>query len=220
MLVVIHAGRSTSLLPLRLLVIRAIETVDLISSPNSSCSLAESLIPVAILSLMPVPIDSLIFLIANNRRALWHDKVPILIRVLMHILTRNPPRSTGRSLIVPHATLLILIILRRIWVEVLAVADRHIELEARVRVAVHAAVGVLVGMKFGVGGVGGDELVRRNAQLQVLDILVSDVVRVGEVELEQDGVADLRVDRDGLVGDLRAFIRRRRPEGEVSAVGY
>lgn len=81
--------------------------------------------------------------------------------------------------------------------------------------AVRAAVGIIIG----VGGGGRDDLVGRDAQLQVLDVLVSDVVRVGEVELEQDGVADLRVDCDGLIGDLRAFVRRRRPEGEVSAVG-
>lgn len=50
----------------------------------------------------------------------------------------------------------------------------------------------------------------------MLDIFVRDDVRVGKVELEQDGGAYLRVDGDGRVGDLGAFVGGWRPEGQVS----
>lgn len=49
--------------------------------------------------------------------------------------------------------------------------------------------------------------------MQVLDVFVRDDVGVGEVEFEEDGGADLRVDRDGRVGDLSSFIGGWRPEG-------
>lgn len=48
--------------------------------------------------------------------------------------------------------------------------------------------------------------------MQVLNVFVWDDVGVGEVEFEEDGGADLRVDRDGRVGDLRALVGGRGPE--------
>ena len=43
----------------------------------------------------------------------------------------------------------------------------------------------------------------------MLDVFVWGDVRVREVEFEQDGGADLRVDCDGRVCDLGALVRRR-----------
>ena len=40
----------------------------------------------------------------------------------------------------------------------------------------------------------------------MLDVFVCGDVRIGEVELEQDGGADLGVDCDGRVGDLGALV--------------
>jgi hypothetical protein len=51
-----------------------------------------------------------------------------------------------------------------------------------------------------------------DAELQVLDVFVWDDVGVGEVEFEEDGGADLRVDGYGRVGDLRALVGGRGPE--------
>jgi hypothetical protein len=52
----------------------------------------------------------------------------------------------------------------------------------------------------------------------VLNVFVGDDVRVGEVEFEKDGGADLRVNCDGRVGDLCALVSGRGPEGQVSSV--
>lgn len=52
----------------------------------------------------------------------------------------------------------------------------------------------------------------------MLDVFVRDNVRVGEVEFEQDGGANLRVDGDSRVGDLGAFVRGWGPEGQVSGL--
>jgi hypothetical protein len=49
----------------------------------------------------------------------------------------------------------------------------------------------------------------------VLDVFVWDDVGVGEVEFEEDGGADLRVDGYGRVGDLRALVGGRGPEDQV-----
>jgi len=46
----------------------------------------------------------------------------------------------------------------------------------------------------------------------VLDVFVWDDVGVGEVEFEEDGGADLRVDGDGRVSDLRALVGGGRPK--------
>jgi hypothetical protein len=50
----------------------------------------------------------------------------------------------------------------------------------------------------------------------VLDVFVGGDVRVGEVEFEENGRADLRVDCDCWVGDAGAVVGSWRPEGEVS----
>jgi hypothetical protein len=47
----------------------------------------------------------------------------------------------------------------------------------------------------------------------VLDVFVWDDVGVGEVEFEEDGGANLRVDGDGRVGDLGSLVGGWGPEG-------
>ena len=56
---------------------------------------------------------------------------------------------------------------------------------------------------------------RENAQLDELEIFICSI-RVGEVQLEQDGLALLRVDGYSRVRDPNAFLRCCRPEDEVS----
>jgi hypothetical protein len=50
----------------------------------------------------------------------------------------------------------------------------------------------------------------------VLDVFVGSDVGVGEVELEENRGADLRVDCDCWVGDLGAFVCGWGPQREVS----
>jgi hypothetical protein len=52
----------------------------------------------------------------------------------------------------------------------------------------------------------------------VLDVFVWDDVGVGEVEFEEDGGTDLRVDGDGRVSDLGALVGGWGPEGQVPGV--
>jgi hypothetical protein len=205
MLVVSLCSCSRSLtrpLPLRLSV-RSLIRINLVRPPNPPSTLAKNL---HIISFIP-----------KNSNPLRHPKIPIRIRVLMQILTRNPPRSARRRLIkpLPSLTIFILtIILRRIRVQFLTIANRHVQRKARVCGALCVVFGGVLGRRRR------DEVVRRcEADLQVLDVFVGGDVRVGEVELEEHGAADLRVDCDCWVGDAGAVVGSWRPEGEVAGGG-
>lgn len=198
-------SHSSSLLPLRLSIRTLINITHLIRPPNPTSSLSQLRVSAILL-----------ILTTDHRNALRHFEVPILVRKLVHILTCNPARGTGSRLVKSRlASLLIAIILRRgIGVQLLTIANGHVQREAGIGLARCCCVAVAVGLVFR-GRRGCDNLRGCEADLQVLDVLVRHDVRVGQVQLEQDGGADLRVHGDGRVGDARAFVGRGGPEGQV-----